>query len=175
MASMSGWADWQVQGVLGGFKAIGGFIQQSRQAKVDRAWQKYNNKLTNLQNATNQNNITTNENMAVERNVRERYAIAQSEYQTLGAATAAAGALGAEGNSVDLVLKDISRNAARQQAALKKDFEYSMIGYANQREASSMQTQMQLDYTQIPQPNIAQALLSWGSDTSMKWIESKLK
>ncbi len=175
MTAFNGWADWQIQGALGGFKAIGSFIQQQRQAKADKAWQAYNNKLVNLQNAQNQNNITVNENMAVERNVRERFQISQSEYKTTGEAVAAAGALGAEGNSVDLVLKDISRNAGRAMAASQNDFEYSMLSYSKQKEASSFQTAMQYDYTQIPSPNIATSLLSWGADTTSKWIDSKLK
>jgi hypothetical protein len=167
------WADWEVQGVLGGFKAVGGFIQQSRAAASQKAWQKYNNALTQMQNAQNQNNITANEGMAVERNVRDRYAITQSEYKTQGQAIAASGAVGAEGNSVDLVLKEVSRNAQRAQDQLANDFDYSMLGYANQRQASDLQTQMQLDHTQIPSPNLATSLLSWGSDTLGKWADSK--
>lgn len=169
------WADWQINGVVGGFQAIGTYIQQSRKAKNDRKWQAYNNAMTRMQDGLNQSNINTNQNMAVERQVRESYALRVAEYQTSSKAEAAAAAVGAEGNSVDKVLLEVSNNEARMQQQLRTDMNYQMVGFQNQRQSSALQTQMQLDFTQIPKPNLASSLLSWGADTMKGWWESKLK
>lgn len=166
------WADWQVNGITGGLKAVGSFILQSRQAKSDRKWQEYNNKMTRLQDGVNQNNINLNQNMAVERQVREQYQLRMAEYQTSSKAEAAAAAVGAEGNSVDKVLLEISQNESRAQASMRTDMNYQMVGFQNQRQSSALQTAMQIDYTQIPKPNLAQSLLSWGADTAAGWWQS---
>ena len=168
------WSDKAVTGVLGLGKGLGSYIVQSRKAKADRQWQKYNNKLTQLQNAVNQDNITINENMAVERNVREQYALRLSAYKTNASATVAAAAVGAEGNSVDRVMADLARNESRAQTTLARDFKFQMQGFNAQRESSRMQTAMQIDYTQIPKPNLAASLLDVASDTASKWWEAKL-
>lgn len=166
------WAETAINGIVGGAQAIGTYLIQSRQAKSNKKWQEYNNKMVRIQDAVNQNNITTNQNMAVERQVRESYNLRVAEYQTEAKATVAAAAVGAEGNSVDMVLRDISQNEARAQSALKTDLNYQMIGWQGQREASARQMQMQIDNTQIPKPNIAASLLSWGGGVAVDWWKS---
>lgn len=167
------WADWQGQAALGGFKAVGSYILRSRQAKADKLWQKYNNAMTNMQNAQNQNNITINENLLAERQVRAKYAVEQSAYQTEGSAEMAAAVIGAEGNSVNRTLAQIQKNATREQNMLDRDFEIQGQQLAEQRMASDFQTEMQLDRKQIPTPNIASDLLNFAGDTGMKWWSSK--
>lgn len=169
------WADWQGQAVLGGFKAVGSYFLQSRQAKADKAWQRYNNALTRMQNAQNQDAITINETLLQERTIRAKYAIEQSAYRTSGEAEMAAAAVGAEGNSVSRALAQIQKNATREQNQIDRDFEAQALQLAEQRTASNFQTEMQIDYRQIPKPNIASSLLSFGADTGMKWWESKIK
>lgn len=161
------WTDIGVQGALSGFKAIGSYITAKRQAKADKAWQEYNNKLTRMQNAMNQNALTTNENMLRERVTRDKYNIEISKYKTGAAAETAAASVGAEGNSVDLVMLEISQNAARAQHELDVDADYQYQGIQQQRASSRMQTEMQLDYTQIVKPSIASAVLGWGSDVML--------
>ena len=168
------WAEWQINGAVGGMQAVGSFIQKSRQAKSDRAWQKYNNTMTRIQNGVNQNNITTNQNMALERKVRESFNLRVAKYQTEAKAEVAAAAVGAEGNSVDMVMRDIQQNESRMQANLDKDFEYQRAGFQQQRQSSALQTEMQIDYRQIPKPSIAQDLLKWGAETGTEWWKSKL-
>lgn len=168
------WSDIQVTGLLGLGKGIGSYIVQARQAKSDKKWKAYNNKMTQLQNAVNQDNITINENMAVERNVREQYALRLSAYKTNASATVAAAAVGAEGNSVDRVMADLARNESRAQTTLARDFKFQMQGFNAQRDSSRMQTAMQMDYTQIPKPNLAATLLETSADAASKWWESKL-
>lgn len=161
------WSDMTVQGALSGFKAIGSYIQSARQYKSDKAWQKYNNTMTRLQNAQNQNNLTANEGMLIERKVRESYALRVSEYKTKASATVAAAAVGAEGGSVDQVLLDISRNEARAQNELETDINYQIQGIRNQQQASNLQTEMQIDYTTLPKPNLASTLLGAYADFSI--------
>lgn len=169
------WTDAQAQGALSAFKHIGSFIVASRQAKADRAWQAYNNAMTRLQNAQNQNNITINENLLVERQIRESFNIDKSKYKTSAEVTVAAAAVGAEGNSVDLVLQEVSKNASNAQATLARDFETQALVLSQQREASNLQTEMQIDYTQIPKPNILRGLLDWGADFSTQlWGNKRL-
>lgn len=167
------WANWQVQGAMTGIKEVGSFILKSRQAKSDRAWQKYNNAMTRIQNATNQNALTANEGMLVERTVRERFNTDLSAYKTKASGVVAAAAVGAEGNSVERVLAEVEHNRARAQSGITTDLNYQQQGIAQQRASSNMQTEMQIDYTQIPKPNFASSLLDWGANTTMKWWESK--
>ncbi|AGC35614.1 internal virion protein [Rhizobium phage RHEph08] len=167
------WSDFAVSAGLSGMKAIGSYIQQKRQYEADKSWQKYNDKLTRIQDSRNQNNITINQNMAFERQVREKYQIDQAEYKTKASAEVAAAAVGAEGNSVDKVLLEVSQNASRARSQSDIDMNYQLVGYRNQREASSLQMFMQLDRTQIPKPNLAANLLSWGADAAGKYWDSK--
>lgn len=168
------WADWQGQAALGGFKAVGSYFLRSRQAKADKAWKAYNNALTRMQNAQNQNNITINETLLVERAVRAKFAVETSAYQTEGSAEMAAAVLGVEGNSVNRALAQVTKNATREQAQLDRDFETQALTLAEQRNSSNLQTEMQIDYTQVPKPNILSEFLNFGADTGMKWWESKV-
>lgn len=161
------WTDVATQGALSGFKAIGSYITAKRQAKADKAWQDYNNKLTRMQDAMNQNALTTNENMLRERAARDKFNIEISKYKTTAAAEVASASIGAEGNSVDLVMLEISQNAARAQNEIETDADYQYMGIQQQRRSSKMQAEMQLDYTQIVKPSIASAVLGWGADTMM--------
>ncbi|QOE32105.1 hypothetical protein CPT_Palo_046 [Rhizobium phage Palo] len=170
------WSDGLgMQGALSAMKGIGSYIVQKRQAEADKSWQKFNNKLTRIQDSRNQNNITTNQNMALERQVREKYAINMSEYKTKASAEVASAAVGAEGNSVDLVMKEISRNASRARHASDVDMNYELVSNRNARESSSLQMFMQLDRTQIPKPNLAASLLEIGGEMAGKWWESKVR
>lgn len=167
------WSDFQLQAGLSGMKAIGSFIVNRRQYKSEKAWQDYNNKMTRLQNAGNQNNLTQNEGMLIERTVREKYNTAISRYKTSASATVAAAAVGAEGNSVDMVLVDIARNESRAQQRIQQDFEYNIQGIRNQQQQSNLQTEMQIDYKQLPEPSIATSLLDWGAKAATSWWENE--
>lgn len=169
------WTDTGTQAALGGFKALGGYIAAKRQAKADKAWQDYNNKLTRMQDAMNQNAITVNENILEERVTRDKYNIEVSKYRTQAESEVAAAAIGAEGNSVDLALLEISQNAARAQHEIEVDADYQFQGYQQQRLSSRMQTEMQLDYKQIVKPSIASAVFGWGAETFMHKVNQDAK
>lgn len=169
------WSEWQINAGVSGIKAIGSFIQQSRQAANDKAWQKYNNAMVNIQDKVNQNNITTNQNMAVERQVREKFALNAAKYQTEAKAEVASAAMGVEGNSVDMVMRDIASNESRMQSQLDVDMNYQLVGFKQQRKASALQATMAMDHTQIPKPNFAQSLLEWGAGVANDLWSDKLK
>ena len=168
------YADWQVQGALGGMKAIGSYFLKARQAKADKAWQKYNNALVRIQGAQNQNSITVNEGLLTERTIRAEFAVRQSSYVTQGSAEMAAAAVGAEGNNVERVLAQIKKNETRELSNIQRDRREQALGFAEQRRNSELQTEMAIDRTQIPRPNIVADLLTLAGDTGMKYWEGKL-
>lgn len=143
---------------------IGGFIAASKQAKADKAWQKYNNTMTKLSNSINQDVLTTNENIQRRATLQKRASIRKSEYTTLASASVAAAASGTIGRSVNSVMHDIKRNAALADAQAAEEFEMVKVETDNQRMQASMQTQMSLDLRKIQGPNpIALALGLMGS------------
>ena len=138
---------------IGFAQQIGGFIAASKQAKADKAWQKYNNKMVRLQDAMNQNALTTNENIQREATLEKRFGIRVSEYKTIASATVVAAASGTVGRSVNSVLFDVHRNAAHADALAAQDFEYAKLQIDEQRRQSSMQAQLNLDLRKIQGPS----------------------
>lgn len=163
------WADMALDGTLSLAQNVGSFIIASKQRKLQKKWQDYNNKLTRLQNAQNQNALTTNAGMAVERSAEQSFQIEKSEYITTGQAEAAAAASGTTGRSVNLVLGEISRNAASAQARRAQDLTYELMGIDEQKKASQFNTEMQIDHTTIPSASPASALLGFTSDMVTSW------
>lgn len=156
---MSTWGSVFMRGLPGAVGSLVGYITASQDAKQQRKWQAYNNALVRLQNAQNQNAITTNEGMATERASEAEYAIRKSEYITKGSAEVSAAATGTIGRSVDLVLFDIGRNAAKASADKARDLGYQMLGFQQQRESSNLQTEMNIDRASIPGPNPADMVM----------------
>jgi hypothetical protein len=156
------------QGFGSAMSQIGGFIAKSKQAKSDKLWQKYNNAMVRLQDGLNQNVLTTNENIAREAALEQRFAIRRSEYTVLASANVAAAASGTVGRSVTHTMNDIKRNAARADAQVSQDFEMQKLQITNQRVQSGMQAQMSLDLRKITGPSpIALALGLAGSFQEM--------
>lgn len=139
--------------------AVGGFIAAQRKAESDRKWQAYNNKMVRLQDAQNQNSITTNENMRKERKATQVMQVQMSERATSASAEVAAASTGTIGRSVNMVLFDIGRNAASARQAIEKDDDWQDAQTDNQRLQSAMQAEMQVDLRQIPGPNPATMML----------------
>lgn len=158
------WSDLQIQGGSSLVQTIGSFIAASKKAASDRLWQEYNNKMTRLADAMNQNALTTNENMAVERSQLQEFQIRKSEMITEATAEVSAAATGTTGRSVNAVLKDISRNAANASARRQLDLRNQFLQIDNQRQASAMQAQTQIDHSVIPSPNPATYILGFAAD-----------
>lgn len=156
---MSTWGSIFMKGLPGAVGSVVNFITASEDAKSQRKWQAYNNALVRLQNATNQNALTTNEGMAVERASEAEYAIRKNEYITKASVEVSAAATGTTGRSVNAVLFDVGRNAARASADKARDLDYQLLGFQQQRELSNLQTEMQIDHSRIPGPNPADVVL----------------
>jgi hypothetical protein len=150
-------------------RTIGGYISSWKEAKEAKRWQKYNNKMVRLQDAINQNVLTTNENIRREATIEKRFGIRISEYQTLGSATVAAAAAGVKGRSVNSVLFDIQRNAARADAQAVQAFEYDKIQIDEQRRQSAMSAQLSLDLRDIQGPSPINLALGLASNVSDLW------
>jgi hypothetical protein len=158
------WADMAFSGAQSLISQGFGFIAAGKVAKQQKKWQAYNNAMTRLANANNQNAITTNEILAEERAQVQRVNIQRSAYITSGAAEAAAAAADTGGRSVNAVIFDIGRNASMQQAALEADLEAQYLSFDNQRANSQFQMASNLDYSYIPKPQLASYALNFGSD-----------
>lgn len=152
-----------MSGFMSGLQSIGSFIAAGQKAESDRKWQEYNNKMTRLQDAMNQNAITTNENMRKESKHKQLMQVMKSERSTLATAEVEAAATGTIGRSVNMVLKDINRNAANARQNIEKDDDWQDMQTDNQRLQSAMQTEMQIDLRHIPNPSPASLMLGIGT------------
>jgi hypothetical protein len=167
------WLGFGMQAVTSIAKNYGNYRVSAAEAKQDRLWQAYSNKMTKLQNAMNQNAMTTNENMSKDRVKQQMFQIEMSEMSTKATAEVAAAATGTVGRSVDMVLMDIGRNAARKRGDIERDQDMQEVVIDNQRVQSDMQTSMQLNLKSIPSPSAGNAIL--GIATDVVGAFSKLK
>ena len=152
-----------VSGVADIASTLGSYITASKKAKSDRKWQKYNNQLTNMQNAQNQNSITTNRLLIRERTFNQEQQIYKSEKATYASAEASAAASGTIGRSVNMVLFDINRNAASARAANDLDAQYQDMQQVDQSISSQLQTYMQMDLRKITGPSASSLLFGMSS------------
>lgn len=163
------WGSLLLAGAPKAIGQIGSFITAGLEAKTQKRWQAYNNALVRLQNAQNQNAITTNEGMIIERSAEQEYAIRKSEYMTKASTEVSAAASGTTGRSVNAVLFDVGRNAAEASRKREQDLQYQLLGTQQQRESSNMQTEMQQDYTRIPKPSTADLALGLTATAVSTW------
>lgn len=150
-----------------GLKAADGitsFITANRDAKYRKKLQEYNNAMTMLANAQNQNAITTNQNAAVERSVMEQFNIERSRYTTIAQAEVSAAASDTAGRSVNQTLYQIERSAEEADGNRMADLEMQLAGFQQQRLNSSMQANQQIDYSFIPRPNPVTSMLGIATD-----------
>lgn len=158
------WSDIALSGAQSLIKSGVSFFAAQQQAEAEKRWQKYNNAMTMLGNASNQNTINTNEILAAERGANQRFEIGRSKYITVGQAEASAAASDTEGRSVNAVVFDVERNAAKAQAALRADLQAQYLSLDHQRQSSAFQMASNLDYSYIPQPNAATYLMGFSTD-----------
>jgi hypothetical protein len=163
------WADMALDGSQSLMQNVGSYLVASAERKSQRKWQAFNNKMTRLQNAMNQNALTTNQGMAVERSQEQAFNIRKSEYITKSSVEVAAAATGTTGRSVDLVLFEVGKNAAAADRARAQDLTYELMGIDQQKQASSLQTEMQVDRTYLPKPNAAAYAMNFAGDIGKLW------
>jgi hypothetical protein len=140
------------------------YSDAKKTADAKRAWQAYRNTMVEISNQTNQNIITTNENIARGASIDQAFSIERSEYITSAQAEASAAASGTGGRSVNDVLFDIDRNASHAQAQRQRDLNAQYLQFDNQRQQSQMQAAMSKDYSPIPEPNPATYMLNFATD-----------
>jgi hypothetical protein len=158
------WGYEQLEAGMSGISRGASFVAGLLDARSKRAWQKYNNAMVNIANGQNQNAITTNENLTVERSVVQGFEIERTGYQTTAAIEAIAAASDTEGRSVNQTLFQAARNEAVAQNRRKSDLDAQLLGFDNDRRTSAFQAATQVDHTYIPNPSPAAFLLGLGSD-----------
>lgn len=158
------WADLALSGGLAALRTGMQYSQAKEDAAAKKAWQDYKNTMVRLSDATNQNILTTNANLAYDNSQLQAFAIERSEYLTTAQAEVAAAASGTGGRSVNDVLFDVERNATMAQSRRKADLEAQYLQIDNQRQQSHFQAAMQMDYSPIPEPNPATYMLNFASD-----------
>lgn len=127
--------------------------------KAQKSWQDYNNKMTRLVDAQNQNAITTNTLIRQEASTMQAINNQRSTILTTGTAKVAAGAAGVEGASVNATMFDIQRNGAVAEYTRSLDLEHSLDQFDQQRLQSAMSSEMQQDYSYIPKPDLMTDLM----------------
>ncbi len=162
--NFDGFGMFAVQGLSSIAQNVGQYQIAKAKAASDKRWQEFNNKMVKLQNAFNQNSLTTNENMMRDRVKQQIYQTQISEMETSASAEVAAAATGTIGRSADMVLLDIGRNAARKRGSVVRDQEMQEVVIDNQRAQGDMQTQMQMDIRTIPTPSAGSMLFGIAGD-----------
>jgi hypothetical protein len=152
---------------------LGSYMAAQKKAEADRAWQDYNNRMTRMADAQNQNALTANENMLRERVHTMRKQIGMAEAATTASAEVAAAATGTTGRSVNMVLFDIERNAAGKREDLERDEKMQLMQIDNKRQQSAFSAQAQLDLRTIPDPNPASYILGLTSDLGKLWKQNQ--
>lgn len=152
----------QMGGMMDAFSTLSSYITAGKQAKQDRLWQEYNNKMTRIQGGLNQGIITTNDLMRKDRKMTQLLQIEKSEKATAASAEVSAAATGTIGNSVNMVLFDIGRNAATARAQLERDDDLQDVQSQNQRLQSALGMEMQIDNRTINGPSMASMMLGLG-------------
>lgn len=144
---------------LNALQQVGSYQAAKAKAKSDREWQEYNNKMVRINDALNQNTLTTNQNMRNERTAMQKIQLQRSEYATGAKVEVAAAATGTVGRSVDAALREVRTNAADARAELDRDNLYQDLQIQNQRMLSTFQAESSIDLRTIPNPSAASMML----------------
>lgn len=167
------WSDMHGNIGVAGIKAVTSFIAASKKAKADRLWQDYNNKMTRLADAMNQNSLTTNEILARRRAAIEVDALRKSGLATAAKVEVSAAAADTVGRTVNMQIFDAARNTARAVKARQDDLEAQQLQFNAQRNSSRMQMETQIDHSVIPSPSPISALLDFTAEAVD--IKNKMK
>lgn len=157
---------WQVAAA----QAALGFLSDRAKSKAQKAWQKYQNAMTNLSNAESQNAITMNEIFANQASAMQALDIRKSFLATEATNEVSAAAAGVKGRSVNQVIFDVQRTANIAEANRIETLNTTNLSFDKQRQGSAMSAAMQQDYSYIPKPSFLGSMLgaamgSYGSTT----------
>ncbi len=158
------WSDLSTNYLTAGVSQLTSFIAASKKAKADKKWKDYNDKMTRLQDALNQNSITENELQAARREQAQEINIRKSGMQTEASIEASAAAAGVKGRSVNAALFDSKRNVANASQMNKEETEAQMAGFAQARTSSALSADLQINKATIPEPNPTTYMLGFAAD-----------
>ncbi len=145
-----------------GLSTAGSFMSykaEKAQYKAKKQWQEYNNKMLRIVDASNQNAITTNTINMQQSATLQAINNQRSSILAAGAAAVSAGAAGVEGNSVNMTMFDIQRNGAVAEYTRALGVSQAHDQFAQQRLQSATSAHMQQDFSYIPKPSLASAVL----------------
>lgn len=145
------------------------FITAQREAKSRKRWQDFRNRMLRFANAEQQNTITLNERMTIQRSAMEAKAIKDSARLTGASTAVAAAAAGVSGRSVVQTMNQVRRNASMAEQRRELDLRQQLLGYQTQRESMNMQVVQQTEYDPIPKPTGAAQLMGFAQDLGGLW------
>lgn len=134
------------------------------EARARRKLQEYNNKMSRISDALNQNAITTNVTKAIQASSRAAIALQDQVREITAAADVQAASTGTVGRSVDMVMNEISRGAAQQEYTRQEDLKAYFLQADQQRKQSALSAKLNQDNSYIPKPSAASALFNVGMD-----------
>jgi len=144
-------------------QAVMGFLGDSAQAKAQRKYQAYRNKMTKLSEALAQNAITQNELVTNDQFKRQALEIQTSYQEAAGATEVQAGSTYTAGRSVDRSLQQLEQSSDLAESVRQENLINSWVSYDAQRKNAAMSAAMQEDHSYIPKPNLLSYLFKAGT------------
>lgn len=135
------------------------YAMSSAKAKVQKQMQAYSNKMARLSDAMNQNAITTNVTLAIQRSAMESESIQRQGRAAVGSVISQAGATGTTGASVTLAKQAVQAAEAGAQYQRELALRDTFIATDQQRRASTFAADLQQDYSPIEKPSATKAFV----------------
>jgi len=148
---------------LAGLQGLSEYDAASKKSKAAKKWQEYSNTMTNLNDAVNQNAITTNEILAMQASTLEAVDIKKVNLVQQAEAEAFAAAAGVRGRSVNQSMLNLNRNAATAQRNRQTRLRNQFLAFDQQRVQSKFSAALNQDYSFIPEPKAGNILLGAAS------------
>lgn len=157
-------------GVLaGGSTILSGLLSfgsARKQAKAQKAYQRYKNKMTRLSAGMQQNALTTQTVIKEQELARDRLDVQSAGVQAIGGVEAAQAASGVTGRSA----RQTALAALRNIAAANANIDTQLFGLKRQEAAErlgiGMQAAVQTDYSYIAKPSFLGTMLQTGLDAA---------
>jgi hypothetical protein len=138
---------------------VSSYFASKAQAKFMEQTQAFNNRIVNLSNANNQDALTEQSIQVRDASARDAVTIQMQRMEAHASAEVAAATAGVAGNSVNLTMMDISRNAARAEHLRRETLKSHYISNDQQRRNSQFGAFTSQDRSYIPKPSVASAAL----------------
>ena len=147
----------------------GAFSAARSQTKMQRNYQEFRNRLSELSSAQSLNNVTQNEIAARDASILSGEALQIQALVERGKANVAAGAAGVTGNSVSLVMRDLKQSAVRANKSRLDGLMDQYRAAGSQRRQINVGRVLDQDTSHIPKPSTAAGLLGLGTNLLKVW------